>query len=66
MVAGMTVKTINEQAKLLTVMCSEGAIAKCRKCGCTLKSELDTQLHRCSPRETDALPRHKRIEPIWA
>jgi hypothetical protein len=38
------------------------AVERCPSCGCTLRTELDAQLHRCvqAPRSPDEMRRYRR------
>ena len=44
-------KFLDALGKKLTRPCVAGAIGRCRKCSCTLKTRLDLMLHRCEKRK---------------
>ncbi len=55
----------DEKAKRLVGPCVPGAVKKCR-CGATLKTRLDVQMHVCVPLKKEGKPRRSVWDTAWA
>ncbi len=60
-----TSPTIDAQAKALKGICIPGALKKCR-CGATLKTRLDVQMHVCVALKDEGKPRRSVWDTAWA